>query len=237
MANLQDVLTPGERILYTTRRHLLPVIGLILAKIILIAMMTMAGLISFEAFRETQERFLGIFTANELILFGGGMISLILSWSIVGDYVRWFAEVYLLTDRRLVLTSGILNKTIIDEIPLGHISRVKIHYSLPGRLVGYATLLIESEKEHTLSTLTYIGRPEEGKQRILEAIQSYQYGYQYLPEDLAYSPTPPGNGQVTIHRSLERSLEELVALRDRGILSPAEFEAKRQELLSRMPQP
>lgn len=232
MAHIDDVLDQSERILYTTRRHLLLVISLIVAKTVLIGVVIAAGFISFEAFRNTSEKFLGIFTANELILVGGGLISLILLISIGGDYIRWQAEQYLITDHRLIQVQGILNKTIVGDVSLDHIKQVTLHSNLFGRLVGYGTLVLETTGENDLNTLLTIVRPRECKQALLEARHNYENGYGYLDtDDSAYPPEKTlSNGQATAHRTLE----ELAALRDRGILSIAEFEAKKREILSRL---
>lgn len=47
---------------------------------------------------------------------------------------------------------------------------------------------------------------------------------------MATVPGRPVGGVIDI----QRTLEELARLRDRGILSPEEFEAKKRDLLSRI---
>jgi hypothetical protein len=67
---------------------------------------------------------------------------------------------------------------------------------------------------------------------MLEAKYNYDRGYGYLDD------TPMNTSSLEqplqAEFELQRTLEQLSSLRDRGILSTEEYEAKRSELLSRL---
>jgi predicted Zn-dependent peptidase len=66
---------------------------------------------------------------------------------------------------------------------------------------------------------------------MLQAKHNYAHGYGYLdPQGVAAytQPQAPGSGD------LQQTLQKLADLRDQGLLSQAEFDAKKRELLSRI---
>jgi hypothetical protein len=74
-----------------------------------------------------------------------------------------------------------------------------------------------------------IEAPMAFKKAMLEAKHNHERGYGYL--EPAYQPS---RATPNAPADIQRTLEELAALRDRGILSSDEFEAKKRELLSRI---
>jgi predicted Zn-dependent peptidase len=68
---------------------------------------------------------------------------------------------------------------------------------------------------------------------MLEAKQEPSRGYGYLdPQAVAAYVQPAAAGGA--QNDIEQTLRKLADLRDQGLLSQAEFEAKKRELLSRI---
>ncbi|MGH2844701.1 MAG: PH domain-containing protein, partial [Thermoleophilaceae bacterium] len=57
--------------------------------------------------------------------------------------LAWRAEQLVLTDRRLIRTTGVITTTI-DAVHLATITDTTYHQSLPGHLLGYGSLRIET---------------------------------------------------------------------------------------------
>jgi hypothetical protein len=77
-----------------------------------------------------------------------------------------------------------------------------------------------------------MARPLAFKHALLEARHNYENGYGYLATPADQS-APTSTSPFAAHFDVHRTLEELARLRDRGILSVDEFEAKKRELLNR----
>lgn len=54
-------------------------------------------------------------------------------------WLRWGSTVYAITDERIVIQRGILNKTY-EDIPMGMITNVGVSQSLGKRMLGYGTI-------------------------------------------------------------------------------------------------
>jgi len=58
-------------------------------------------------------------------------------------YLRWSGTIYAVTDERVIIQKGILNKTY-DDIPLTMITNVDMAQSLGKRALGYGTLMFST---------------------------------------------------------------------------------------------
>ncbi len=231
MAYLDQLLGRGEQILYIARQHLFVLIANILAELSLIALLVAAGVTSNWAFKDSTTPIVGSFTASSLILLICVTISIIVMISGFIDYLRWNTEQYVITDRRVIQVRGIFNKRVIDS-SLEKINDVELRQSMIGRMMNFGTVEILTASDEGVNVMDRIEDPLEFKKAMLDAKHNHERGYGYLdPQNYpAAQPQPRAAGPGEI----QRMLEELAMLRERGILSPEEFESKKRELLSRI---
>jgi uncharacterized membrane protein YdbT with pleckstrin-like domain len=78
-----------------------------------------------------------------VVLALGGALA---GWACVRPFLRWRATTYSLTNRRLVMRTGVLNKVSVD-LPLWRVSDVSTKRSLGDRLLGCGTLVAETAGE------------------------------------------------------------------------------------------
>jgi uncharacterized membrane protein YdbT with pleckstrin-like domain len=244
MAYIDGLLGRDEQILYVARQHLFVLVSHVVTEMILIGLLVAAGVASNMAFAGTQVLFGGV-NANDLILLICVSISVIVLISGFVDYLRWNAEQYVITDRRVIQVRGIINKTVLDS-SLEKINDLELRQSLLGRMFNYGTIaILTGSGEEGANVLDRIAEPMEFKRAMLEAKHSYERGYEYAPQpppaprqhvrdNETPAPQRPVPRQPVSHSEIQRTLEELAALRDRGILSSDEFEQKKRELLSRI---
>lgn len=226
---VEGLLGRGEQILYIARQHIFVLIANMLSELALIALLVAAGVASRIAF-DTASIVVGGMTASNLILLICVSISVIVLISGFVDYMRWNTEQYIVTDRRVIQVRGILNKRVTDS-SLEKINDVELRQSLIGRMMNFGTIeILTAAGEEGANLMDRIEGPMEFKKAMLDAKQNHERGYGYL--DPMYQPSR-GAGPIA-SGDIQRTLEELAALRDRGILSAEEFEAKKRELLSRI---
>ena len=98
--------------------------------------------------------------------------------------------------------------------------------------LGVGTIEILTASDVGINQMRRIGRPLEFKRAMLDAKRNYAHGFGYLdPQAVAAYTQPqaqPGGSD------LQQTLQKLADLRDQGLLSQAEFDAKKRELLSRV---
>lgn len=229
MAYIDSLLGRDEQILYVARQHIFVLIANILTELVLIAVLVAAGVASNMAFSNSTSPLVGNMTASNLILLICVVISVIVMISGFIDYLRWNTEQYVVTDRRVIQVRGILNKLVIDS-SLEKINDVELRQSLIGRMMNFGTVeILTASTEEGINVMDRIEAPLEFKKAMLDAKHQHERGYGYL-DPQGYPPPR----QALSPADIQRTLEELAALRERGILSPAEFEAKKRELLSRI---
>ncbi|HMC04544.1 MAG TPA: PH domain-containing protein [Actinomycetota bacterium] len=133
---------------------------------------------------------------------------------------EWRTTHFVLTSDRLIVRSGVLSKQG-REIPLERINDLSYHQSLFERLVGAGDLVIESAGERGQDTFARIPRPERVEQLIYAEIENNRQRVS-------------GGHAEQQEASIPDQISDLAKLRDRGVITDAEFQAKKAELLSRM---
>ena len=132
---------------------------------------------------------------------------------------RWATTHFVVTSERIVFRSGVLAKHGRD-IPLERVNDIASSQTFFERLIGAGDLLIESAGERGQQTFTDIPHPDHVQQEI----------YRQMEANAARSAA----GISRPVPSVPEQIAALAELRDRGIVSAEEFEAKKAELLARM---
>ncbi len=157
--------------------------------------------------------------ADWLILAILAAAGLALLWC-VGRYLRWTTTNFVVTTDRLIHRYGVFSKRG-QEIPLERLNDVSFHRTLVQRLVGAGDLLIESGGERGQQLFDHISHPEQVQNVIHREIEAAQ---------ARDADRMAGRRELS---PLEQ-LEKLEELRQRGVISQAEFEAKKAQLLDRL---
>jgi len=158
---------------------------------------------------------------NQPLTLAAGVVALVFLGAALIKLVVIRSHDYVLTNRRVVLEEGVFSRRSMDA-SLGKINNVEHRQTLWGRLLGYGDVEIDTASETGASRFNGISRPLEFKRSILGAVESYRY---------AGSAPPPAAATAL---SPAEKIRQLKGLLDEGLISPQEFEAKRQELLAEM---
>ena len=217
------LLADGERIALRTRQHWFATIvdgrvpwALFLASLILLALTFTLG--GDNAIR----------TAVGYIVAVGLIVSLV--W-LGKHYWSWYAQDYIVTNRRVLKVEGIINKRSADS-SLEKINDAVLEQNLFGRIFGYGDLDIMTAAEEAIDKYRMLNKAPGFKKAMLDQKHA-------LETEFAHIPGPPLRAPGTGGRSMSadevtRALGDLAALRDKGALTPDEYERKKQELLARI---
>ena len=154
-------------------------------------------------------------------LLGVAVFAVIWLLAFLVKLAEWRTTHFVLTTDRLIVRSGVLSKQS-REIPLERINDLSYHQSLFERLVGAGDLVIESAGERGQDTFSRIPHPARVEQLIYAEIESNRQRVSAVHIEQPESATIPNQ------------IAHLAKLRDQGVLTDAEFQAKKTELLSRM---
>ena len=206
MANsyLEGLLGENERILLVTRQHWFILFSNILLEVLLTVALVVGVLAATLTYPMAQIGFILVLVPL------AGMLR---------DYLIWSNRVYVVTNRRVIQISGVLDKDVVDS-SLEKVNDVKMSQSFWGRLFDYGDIEILTASEIGVNLFRRIAEPVKFKTAMLNA-----------KEELGF-------GEVGARPSTEENIPQLIAklddLRRQGIISETEFQKKKAELLAKL---
>jgi hypothetical protein len=201
---IQDLLSENERILLETHQHWFVLFNKIFLEIILIVIIIAVSLFA---------------TAYYPIAIAGLILVLVPLLGMLKDITVWRNQAYLVTTRRVIQISGVLNKDVVDS-SLEKVNDVKMSQSFFGRLFGYGDVEILTASELGVNLFHQIDHPVEFKTAMLNAKEKLGF------EEFGMA--------VQAVEDIPTMIEKLDVLRKRGVLSEVEFQQKKAELLAKM---
>jgi uncharacterized membrane protein YdbT with pleckstrin-like domain len=139
---------------------------------------------------------------------------------LLGRLLRWRTTNFVVTTDRLIYRSGVVAKRG-KEIPLERLNDISFNQSIFERMLGAGDLVIESGGERGQQAFTDIPRPSHVQNEIYRQIEAAQ---------ARDADRMAGRREL----SIPEQLDKLDELRQRGVLTQAEFDAKKSQLLDRM---
>jgi membrane protein YdbS with pleckstrin-like domain len=165
--------------------------------------------------------------ANDvLLLVAAAVLVAALGWFII-RYVVWSHTEFVVTTDRLISRTGVFNQSGVD-IPLDRVNNVLFQRSFFERLIGSGDLEIESAGEQGSQHFSDIRKPLQVQNEIYRQVEANENRkFDRVGRNLGGGP---GAGTV----SIPDEIQKLDVLRQKGIVTAEEFEAKKRELLDRM---
>ncbi len=157
----------------------------------------------------------------EVLDWVGGLVVLAALGFFVYKYLQWISTNFTVTTDRVIYRSGVLTKSGI-EIPLERINTVFFNQKIFERLIKLGDLAIESAGE--------TGRSEFSDIRNPTLVQAEIYKQMEDNENRKFDRI----NRPAAELSVVEQIDKLDELRQRGVLSQAEFDAKKADLLGRM---
>jgi hypothetical protein len=156
-------------------------------------------------------------------------------------YWSWLSQDYMITNRRVIKVEGIINKRSADS-SLEKINDAVLTQDLWGRIFNYGDLDILTAADVAIDQYRMLNKAPRFKREMLNQKHDLEGDY------ARPMPSPPIRGGVAMPPpaapapppremsadDVTRALAGLADLRDRGAISPEEFEAKKAQLLARL---
>jgi PH (Pleckstrin Homology) domain-containing protein/putative oligomerization/nucleic acid binding protein len=200
---IEKMMGENERILLVTRQHWFVLFGNILLEIVLMIVIVAGVVIATPFYSQAWVGFILV-----LVPFIG----------MLRDITIWRNRDYIITNRRVIQISGVLDKDVVDS-SLEKVNDVKMSQSFWGRMFGFGDIEILTASELGVNLFHEIANPVEFKTAMLNA-----------KEELGY-----GEGGV-LHpiEDIPAMIAKLDNLRKQGIVTEVEFQKKKAELLAKM---
>lgn len=202
---LEELLGENEQILLETHQHWFVLFGKILLELLLIVLII--G---------------GIFVAYPFYPMAtyGLILVLVPVIGILNDVLVWRNKAYIVTNHRVIQTSGVFSKDVVDS-SLEKVNDVKLSQSFLGRMFGFGDIEILTASELGVNLFHQINDPIAFKTAMLNAKERMGFDREVGLEGHAALDIP----------SLIARLDDL---RKRGIITELEFQQKKSELLAKI---
>jgi len=204
---VESLLANRERIILVARQHWFILVSAIVLEIVVILIVIALTIIA------------GAFWTEFALLIGAiGAILLLLPLStMMRDILDWMNRQFIVTNRRVIQISGVLNKNVTDS-SLRKVTDVKMSKSFFGRIFNYGDIEILTASELGANLFHRIDEPVEFKIAMLNAKEELEQGQ---------DPGQDGFDVVEVLTNLDQ-------LRKLGILTEEEFTRKKSEFLEKL---
>jgi len=183
-------------------------------------------------------------TSSDWVVFAGLFVLFFLALFMAWRVQVWAHTNLVLTDQRLIYQTGVFTRRS-REIPLAKINDVSFIQMVFGRMLGMGDLVVESASES--GPFAYFNMPDPArlKTQVLQHIMRYHvHGEQAaIAKEVAmavekHQPTaeitalPPE--RAPLYSEIVDQIERLDAMRERGTLTPEEFQQAKEALLNKL---
>lgn len=206
---IRQLLGEQEQVLFVTRQHWLVLTAEIASETVLaIALLVLVTLIW------------QLWVPDARIALGYLLLLLPLA-SLSRDVLTWSNRQYIVTNRRVIQVAGVLQKDVTDS-SLEKVNDVKMSQTALGRMLDYGDVEILTASELGVNAFKQIGQPIRFKTAMLNAKAALERNGDSRPRPAAGSPSIP------------EILGQLGELRQLGVLTEAEFQQKKAELMKKL---
>ncbi|MGO9962601.1 MAG: PH domain-containing protein [Acidimicrobiales bacterium] len=188
-------------------------------------------------------------------------VGLVVAAYLGARYLGWRTTTFVVTSQRIVYRTGVLRRTG-REIPIGRVQDVTYHQTIVERIVRAGSLTVESAGRHGQDPFPDISKPDMVQSLINRVVTQSAGGFPLAPGVAMISPAGSGQaGPPLSERSappitdptpivppqradstprpvatptVAQQLGELADLHRQGVVTDAEYEQKRRELLDRL---
>ncbi len=259
---VESLLTPDERVMRRERQHPIALILDSWAAIIVWGITIVLVIARVIVPDEVLGRDLfGKDTLFDSLGMAATLITLLLGIAIVAwRWWWWRTQEFVVTNRRLVLAWGVINKTSSDS-SLEKINDARLGISWLGRILDFGSLeVLTAAPIEGADMLNRLHHAKDFKKEMMTAKHALQMGGDgedyaprrtSTPDEPAAAPAPAAAPEAPTPNRLDVSggadptkadtpeevtavLGELAKLRDAGTITAEEYEAKKAELLSRL---
>jgi uncharacterized membrane protein YdbT with pleckstrin-like domain len=207
---IQSLMGDAEKMLLVTRQHWFVLFRMIVIECLIIVILVAVGIAASVAFPPA------VFLAPVI----GLLLALIPAVGMLRDILIWYNRQYIVTNRRVIQVSGVINKNVVDS-SLEKVNDVKMSQSFFGRIFDYGDIEILTASELGVNQFQRIGDPVHFKTAMLNSKEKLGF------DDIAVHAIQPADDIPTLIARLDE-------LRKQGIVSEDEFQAKKTELLAKM---
>lgn len=224
MSYLDDLLASEERVVMIAHRHIL---FLIIHTILYVLGAIALWILAYLAY----DRLSTGKTIVTILLLAASLVPISIA---VYRFLSWKLEQYAITTYRIIQSEGLINKRTFDS-SLEKVNDVQMTQGLFGRLFGFGDISIITGSDSGINHLYGIAEPFAFKRTLQETklnLSDDDRPRRFVAAAAEPTPAPAARpATATTGNEAARLMAALVDLRDSGVISAAEYEERRNQLL------
>jgi uncharacterized membrane protein YdbT with pleckstrin-like domain len=165
---------------------------------------------------------------NTVLWWFWAVLALVWAGWLALQYLNWTFTHFVVTSSRVIFRTGVLAKHGV-EIPMDRIANINFNQSMWERVIGAGDLEIESAGKDGQTKFDDVWHPDAVQQELYRQMENHartRAGWT--------AGTAAPRAAAPTSSTVPEQLQQLADLRDRGVITAAEFEAKKAQLLERM---
>lgn len=139
----------------------------------------------------------------------------------VWDIIVWANRKYIITSRRVIHVSGVINKNVVDS-SLEKVNDVRMTQTFFGRIFGFGDIEIMTASELGVNKYTFLGNPVRFKTTMLNAKEKMEYD----------GDGPRAHGMPAQAADPTAQLARLAELRKSGAITEEEFQKLKAKIVN-----
>jgi uncharacterized membrane protein YdbT with pleckstrin-like domain len=203
---LESLLGENEHILLVTHQHWFVLFSRIFVELFLIVVLLVGISAAYTVYPQAFYGFILLLAPLAGMLY---------------DILIWRNKAYVITSRRVLHISGVLSKNVVDS-SLEKVTDVRLSQSFLGRLFDFGDVEILTASEVGNNLFRRIANPVKFKTSMLNA-----------KENMGFDEGP-ARQQVQVEEDIPTLIAKLDGLRKQGIITEAEFQKKKADLLAKL---
>ena len=203
---LESLLGENEHILLVTHQHWFVLFSRIFVELFLIVVLLVGISAAYTVYPQAFYGFILLLAPLAGLLY---------------DILVWRNKAYVITNRRVLHISGVFSKNVVDS-SLEKVTDVRLSQSFLGRIFNYGDVEILTASEVGNNLFRRIANPVKFKTAMLNAKENMGFD-----EGLA-------RPQSQVEEDIPTLIAKLDSLRKQGIITEAEFQKKKADLLAKL---
>lgn len=223
MSYLEELLAQDEQIKLVAHRHIL---FLIVHTALYVIGAIALWILAFVAYTQLSTGK----TIVTLLFLAASLVPLSIA---TYRFLSWKLEQYAITTYRILQVEGIINKRTFDS-SLEKVNDVQMTQGMFGRLFGYGNIDIITGSEVGINHLHGIAEPFVFKRTLVDTkldLSDDDRPRRFVAAAAEPAPPPAHASAPSTSNEAARLMAALVDLRDSGVISAAEYEERRDQLL------
>ena len=208
MGYIEKNLLAGELVKFKTKNHWITFFNPIFCLIVGLVLLNLAEI------AEDQTVKYSVYAISGILILGS-------FFNVLEVLIKYFTSEYGVTNQRVLIKIGFIKRDTF-ELLLSKVESFQVKQSIPGRILGYGTILISGTGAGQ-EEFPIVSKPLELKSQVQQLAKDYESNFLKGPE--------PARANEQTTTSIADEIKKLSDLVEQGVITQDEFDEQKRKIL------